>query len=61
MVALQKNDANFYYLMIEVGCSDNPNVRLKGVRISEGPIIILLSLSISFFIYKRRPPLLSGT
>ena len=36
MVAVPTNHAIFYYVMIEVGCSDNPGVHIKGVRISEG-------------------------
>ena len=41
-VALQKNDAIFDYAMIEAGCSDNPGVRIKEVRISEGPLYTCL-------------------
>ena len=40
MVALPKNDVIFDYVMIEAGCLDNLGVRMKGVRISEGPLYI---------------------
>ena len=39
MVAVA-NDATFYYVMIEAGCSDNPGIHIKGVRISEGPLYL---------------------
>ena len=40
--SIQKNDAIFHYVMIEAGCLDNPGVRIKGGRISEGPLYIQL-------------------
>ena len=38
--SIQKNDAIFHYVMIEAGCLDNPGVRIKGGRISDGPLYV---------------------
>ena len=40
MVAPKNNDVIFDYAIIEAGGSDNPGVRIKGVRISDGPLYL---------------------
>ena len=38
MVTTKQNDVIFNYITIESGCSDNPDVHIKEVQISEGPL-----------------------
>ena len=43
MTIWQHHKAIFDYVMIEAGCSDNPGVCIKGVRMSEGPLYSYLT------------------